>query len=97
MYIRIIPSLQEWHALYFRNCPIYEGNYGFSADLMRKSWNRNLVKSKESELLYRTPGTPGKEVLPVCPQEGDNKLSAKQQNVYHSGVQMLLYLVKYPG
>jgi len=44
---------------------------------------------------YRTPGTPGQHIAKLKEEHMDKAISSEQQALYHSGVGMLLYLLKH--
>jgi Reverse transcriptase (RNA-dependent DNA polymerase) len=46
-----------------------------------------------SKLKYKTPGTPGFNI--ICPSNPDEQISQEDQVIYHAGVGTLLYLIKY--
>jgi hypothetical protein len=60
--------------------------------LIKNLRNKCLSKVKQTQV-YHTPGTPGVGI--IQPKEDSNKITAEEQSDYHSGVGMLLFLVKH--
>jgi len=65
--------------------------------------NPHLVKKLEKKFgemvanmqSYRTPGTPGQHIAKLKEEHMDKAINSEQQALYHSGVGMLLYLLKH--